>query len=452
MLGLKAIILAAGEGKRMKSSLPKVLHSILGRPMLFYVIDAARGAGASDICVILGHGADAVKEALKDTGVSFSYQKEQLGTGHAVMQAGSFIEDGIDYMVLYGDTPLLKEETLVSLLGFHRQNSNSVSLVSTFLDEPFGYGRIIRKGGDFEKIVEEKDTLPEEKLIKEVNAGVYCFNGSSLKSALSKLKNNNSQNEYYLTDTVEILKSMGEKVSVMPVLSHKEFNGVNSRSQLANAAYEMKKTINAMHMDNGVTLIDPETTYIDFDVEIGEDTVIKPGCLIESGTKIGEGCVIGPYCQLTNMAIGDNVNLKFTMAMDSKIGSGANIGPYAYIRPNCDIGENVKIGDFVEVKNSVIDKGTKVPHLTYVGDADIGKNTNLGCGTITVNYDGKIKHRTIVEDNVFIGCNTNLVAPVRVCKNSYIAAGSTITHDVPEDSLAIARARQVDINGWTKKQ
>ena len=452
MSGLKAIILAAGEGKRMKSSLPKVLHRISGKPMLFYVMDAANESGSEGICVVLGEEAKEVKAAIENSGIETVLQKERLGTGHAVMQAAGFIDDGFDYMVLYGDTPLLRGSTLSALWDFHKKSGSGVSLVSTFLDDPSGYGRIIRKNGEFEKIVEEKDTLPEEKAVKEINAGVYCFKGALLKAALLRLKNDNAQKEYYLTDTVEILRQMGEKASVMPVCGHKEFNGVNSKSQLAYAALEMKRIINERHMDNGVTLADPEATYIDFDVEIGEDTLIKPGCLIESGTKIGSGCTIGPYSRLTNVKIGDNVNLSFTTAVDSKIGNGAKIGPYAYIRPNCDIGENVKIGDFVEVKNSVIDTGTKVPHLSYVGDADVGKNANFGCGTITVNYDGKTKHRTVAEDNVFIGCNTNLVAPVKIGENSYIAAGSTITHDVPENSLAVARARQANIDGWVKKQ
>lgn len=451
MNNFKAIILAAGEGTRMRSKYPKVLHKVGNKPMVEHVIAAAQKAGAEGVCVVVGHKADQVKEGIKES-VSFAQQLEQLGTGHAVMQAAQFIEEDKDMIVLYGDTPLIKAQTLEKLLTFHREQKNSVSIISAVVDNPTGYGHIIRdETGAFLKNVEHKDATETEKQGKEINTGIYCYQGAELKKALGKLTNNNVQKEYYLPDTLEILLKEGGKVNAMAAEDVTEFYGVNSREQLAEASAILRDRINKKHMENGVTLIDPLQTYIEEEVVIGCDTILYPGCVLEGKTIIGQDCVIGPNCRMTNMHLADEVKFQYSTGLDSQIGAKTTVGPYAYIRPNSKIGENVKIGDFVEVKNSVIGNGTKVSHLTYIGDSDVGERINFGCGTVTVNYDGKKKFRTVIEDDVFIGCNANLVAPVTIKKGSYIAAGSTITKNVPEDVLAVARARQQIIEGWVKK-
>lgn len=453
MDNLKAIILAGGEGTRMKSKMPKVLHKILNKTMVDYVIDVALKCGCEDVCTVIGHKGDMVRESIGEGRVKFAIQKEQLGTGHAVMQADDFIDENKDIIILYGDTPLITAETIEKLVTFHRDNGNGCTIVSAIVDDPTGYGHIIRNaGGSFKKNVEHKDATDDEKNIKEINTGIYCFNGAKLKDALKNITNDNSQGEYYLPDTLEIILSKGSSVDAMVVDDVTEFFGVNSRVQLAEATEIMKKRINRKHMENGVTIVDPSNTYIDSDVTIGCDTIIYPNSVIEGNTVIGEDCKIGPSARITNMAIGDEVKFQASTGMDSKVGNRTTVGPYAYIRPNSVVGEDVKVGDFVEIKNSNIGNGTKISHLTYVGDTDCGERINFGCGTVTVNYDGKNKFRTVIEDDVFIGCNANLVAPVTLKKGSYVAAGSTITKDVPEDVLAVARARQQIIEGWTKKK
>lgn len=452
MENLKAVILAAGEGTRMKSKKPKVLHEVLNKSMLGYVIDTARGCGAEDICVVVGHKADMVKESVQEDGILFVLQAEQLGTGHAVMQAGDFIEEDKDILILYGDTPLITAQTLRDLIAFHRREKNGVSIISAVVADPTGYGHIIRDDrGAFVKNIEHKDAGEAEKMVCEINTGVYCFQGAALKNALKRLTNNNVQKEYYLPDALEIIRGDGLGVNAMVSGDVTEFFGVNSRVQLAEAEALMKKRINRAHMENGVTIIDPDQTYIGRDVKIGCDTVLYPGTVLEGQTVIGEDCLVGPCARLTNVKVSDRVKIQYTTGMDSEIGEDTTVGPYAYIRPNSKIGRHVKIGDFVEVKNSVIGDNTKVSHLTYIGDSDVGERINFGCGTVTVNYDGHKKFRTVIEDDVFIGCNANLVAPVTVKKGSYIAAGSTITKDVPEENLAVARSRQQNIHGWVKK-
>lgn len=449
---LKAVILAAGEGKRMKSKLPKVLHKVQGKAMVDWVIDTAKEAGAEDICVVVGHGKDKVISELSGRNIKFAIQSEQLGTGHAVMQAGNFIEENADIIVFYGDTPLITAQTIKKMLDFHRSENNSITIISVIIDNPSGYGHIIRdKNGLFVKNIEHKDANNEEKAIKEVNTGIYCFKGSALKKGLSLLKNDNVQKEYYLPDTLEIILADGGKVNAMVANDAEEFLGVNSRVQLADAEAVMRRRINIKHMENGVTIIDPSRTYIEADAVIGCDTTLLPGVIIEGSTVIGEDCVIGPDSRLTNTKLGNGVVFQYSTAIDSFIDDDTKVGPYAYIRPNCSIGKNVKIGDFVEIKNTNIGDGTKVSHLTYVGDSDVGERINFGCGTVTVNYDGHKKYRTVIDDDVFIGCNANLVAPVKIGKGAYIAAGSTITDEVPENSLAIARERQINKNGWVKK-
>lgn len=453
MRNLKAVILAAGEGTRMRSKKPKVLHEILNKTMIDYVIDTAKGCGAQEVCVVVGHKAEAVKTGIKKDGVTFALQAEQKGTGHAVMMAGDFIERDQDILILYGDTPLIQGDTLAKLVEKHRQEDLGATVVSAVVENAEGYGRIIRGSeGAFLKIVEHKDASIEERCIKEINTGIYIFKGAELMNSLAKLDNHNVQGEYYLPDCLELILKAGGKVGAVIAQDEKEFFGVNSRVQLAEATKIMKDRINRFHMENGVTLVDPENTYIDAEVKIGMDTVIFPGCVLEGKTEIGEDCKIGPNSRLTDMLLGKGVTFQSSTGIESQIGENTTVGPFAYIRPNCKIGNNVKVGDFVEVKNSTVGDGTKIPHLAYIGDTDAGKKVNFGCGSIMVNYDGEKKHRTVVEDNVFVGCNVNLVAPVTIKGGAYIAAGSTITRDVPEDVLAVARARQQVIQGWKSKK
>ncbi|MCH3965611.1 MAG: bifunctional UDP-N-acetylglucosamine diphosphorylase/glucosamine-1-phosphate N-acetyltransferase GlmU [Clostridium sp.] len=448
-----AIILAAGEGKRMKSSTPKVLHKICGREMVNIVIDEVRKAQIDDIDVVVGKGADEVKEAVKSRNVEFSVQHKQLGTGHAVICAKSFLKDKRGTVAIFtGDAPLIRESTVKKLVDFQNDGGYSAVVLTSIVEDPYGYGRIIReKNGDVLKIIEHKDCSEEELKVNEINSSMYCFDIESLVESLDKIDNNNAQGEYYLTDVIEILKKSGKKIGALPV-QFDETLGVNSRKQLSQAARIMRKRINDKHMENGVTIIDPDSTYIDIDVKIENDTIIYPQNVIEGNTVVGRNCILYPGSRIENSIIEEGVTIQSSVILESSVGKGTTVGPFAYIRPESKIGNSVRIGDFVEVKKSFIGDGTKVSHLTYIGDAEVGKKCNFGCGTVVVNYDGKKKNKTLIGDNSFIGCNTNLVSPVRVDDNTYIAAGSTITDEVPEGSLAIARARQVNKEGWVYKR
>ena len=447
-----AIILAAGQGTRIKSNIPKVLHKVCGKEMVNHVIDNMREAEIEDVNVIIGNGSELVKESTKDRNVSYSLQEEQLGTGHAVKCAKEFLQgkDGV-VAVFTGDAPLTRVETIKKLIDEHIKKGNKATLLSAYVDDPTGYGRIIRYGEKVLRIVEHKDCNEEELKVNEMNAGMYCFDIKSLLSSLEELNNNNVQGEYYLTDVIGILKSKGEKVGAL-LTDYEDTLGVNSRAQLAEAERVLRKRINQFHLDNGVTLIDPNTTYIGVDAIIGKDTVIYPNNIIEGNTKIGEGCTILQNSRIKDSIIEDNVEIQASVILDSKIGKNTTVGPFAYIRPESTIGESVRIGDFVEVKKSSIGNETKVSHLTYIGDAEVGSGCNFGCGTVVVNYDGKKKNKTIIGDHSFIGCNTNLISPVEVQDNTYIAAGSTITSTVEEGDLAVARAKQRNIKGWVKKK
>ncbi|HQA56629.1 MAG TPA: bifunctional UDP-N-acetylglucosamine diphosphorylase/glucosamine-1-phosphate N-acetyltransferase GlmU [Acetivibrio sp.] len=450
---LMAVILAAGEGKRMKSKKAKVLHEICGMPLVKWVYQSVRKAGIEDTVIVVGHKAEDVKEKLGDE-ILYAFQEKQLGTGHAVMQAQDYFANKEGYvMVLYGDTPLVTSDTISDAIRFHKENNNSATVITADLDDPTGYGRIVRSGdGSVLRIVEHKDANDEEKSIKEVNSGMYCFNISDLREALSELNNNNSQGEYYLTDTIEILLKKGKNVRAIKVKDSDEILGINDRIQLAKAGEIIRNRILQRFMENGVTIIDSASTFIDQEAEIGIDTIIYPSTIIEGNTKIGEDCVIGPGSRIVSCEIADGVEVKNSVVLESSIDSGTKVGPFAYIRPGSKIGKNVKIGDFVEVKKSIIGDKTKISHLTYVGDAEIGKGVNLGCGVVVVNYDGKKKNKTVVGDNCFVGCNVNLISPVEIKDNAYIAAGSTITDLVPENSLAIARSRQVIKEDWVIKK
>ncbi|GAA0078544.1 bifunctional UDP-N-acetylglucosamine diphosphorylase/glucosamine-1-phosphate N-acetyltransferase GlmU [Clostridium sp. CTA-5] len=447
-----ALVLAAGQGKRIKSEIPKVLHKVCGKEMVIHVIDTIRKAGIDDVNVIVGNGAELVKERTKIKNVNYSLQSEQLGTGHAVQCASEFLKGKKGIVAVFtGDTPLIKESTIKSLLETHIENNNSATILTSIVEDPTGYGRIIRDGNEVLKIVEHKDCNEEELKVNEMNAAIYCFDIESLYESLGKLSNNNKQGEYYLTDVIEILKSQGKTIGAF-VTDFEETIGVNSRVQLAQAEEILKNRINLKHMENGVTLIDPKATYIGIDVEIGKDTIIYPNNILEGCTVIGSNCMIYQNSRIKDSNIGNEVDIQSSVILDSSIGDNTTVGPFAYLRPETKVGKKARIGDFVEIKKSTIGDGTKVSHLTYIGDAEVGKGCNFGCGTVVVNYDGKNKYKTIIGDHSFIGCNTNLVSPVEVEDNTYIAAGSTITSDVKEGDLAVARAKQRNIKGWVDKK
>ncbi len=451
MKNIKTIILAAGGGTRMKSNTPKVIHKLLEKPLLEYVIEASNEAGSKELCVVIGHQYEVVKQNISYD-VTYAYQKHQLGTGHAVMQAQDFIEDDAVILILFGDTPLITGKTLEKMITQHIEHQNAVTVLSTIVKDPSGYGRIIRnEDGKLIKSVEHKDATQEERAVKEINSGMYCFEGAALKEALKALTNNNTQGEYYLPDTLQFILAKGLKVDAMITPYSDEILGVNDRNQLYLASSIMKNRLNQYHMANGVTIINPEHTYIGKHVTIGKDTIIYPNSFINGRTSIGEACTIGANTKIVSCQISDKVCIEQSTLLQSTVECETTIGPYAYIRPNSHIGSRIKIGDFVEVKNSTIGDETKVSHLTYIGDADIGKRVNFGCGTVVVNYDGNNKHRTVVEDDAFLGCNTNLVSPVYIGENAYTAAGSTITKDLPQDALGIARARQINKLNWVNK-
>ncbi|KLU76270.1 bifunctional UDP-N-acetylglucosamine diphosphorylase/glucosamine-1-phosphate N-acetyltransferase GlmU [Clostridium botulinum] len=448
-----AVVLAAGKGKRMKSTLPKVLHKVSGKEMVNQVIDTLRKSDIQDIDLVIGNGAEEVKKATEDRKVMYSIQSEQLGTGHALMCAKDFLEgkDGV-VAVFTGDAPLITSKTVKDLIEFHNKGEFKATILTALVNNPFGYGRIIRdNSGEVKKIVEHKDCTSDELKVNEINSGMYCFDIKELLNNLDKLQNNNSQGEYYLTDIIELLKEKGCKVGAISVDSD-EIIGVNSRVQLAEAEEILRLRINNMHMENGVTLIDPKNTYIGSDVVIEEETVIYPGNVIEGNTVIKKGCILYPNSRIKDSVIESKVEIQSSVILESHVGKNTTVGPFAYIRPESNIGEGARIGDFVEIKKSTIGNGTKVSHLTYIGDAEVGSDCNFGCGTVVVNYDGKTKNKTIIGDNSFIGCNTNLVSPVEVEDNTYIAAGSTITKKVEAGDLAIARAKQVNIKGWVAKK
>lgn len=448
-----SVILAAGMGTRMKSKMPKVLHKVCGKPLSKWVIDASKAAGADKVCAVVGHKAETVKEVLGDV-CEFALQAEQKGTGHAVMQAIDVIKNSKgEVVILNGDTPLITAETINKAIEYHKNNGNQATVITAILDDATGYGRIVRDNdGSVLKIVEQKDASEEKKKINEVNSGMYVFDAQSLVYALDKITPNNAQGEYYLTDTLEILLSAGKKIGGYAISDNDEIRGINDRVQLNEAEKIMQKRINEYHMRNGVTMRNPESVYIEDGVEIGNDTEICQNVTIKSGTKIGSDCVIGSGSMLDRAVIHDGVDVLSSVILESEVDEGTHVGPFAYIRPNCHVGKEVKVGDFVELKNSNIDDGTKISHLTYIGDSDVGKRVNFGCGTVTCNYDGKKKYRTTIGDDCFVGCNTNFVSPINVGDGVYIAAGSTITEDIPENSLSIARARQVNKEGWKDKR
>lgn len=456
MNNVAAIVLAAGKGTRMKSGLVKVLHPIAGRPMIDWPLAAARSAGAAPVVLVIGHQADAVRKKFDgQTDVLCALQAEQLGTGHAVACAVSSLKGFTGtVMILCGDTPLLHGSTLSDLLSFHRSRAAAVTLLTACVENPHGYGRVVRNGdGGVLRIVEQKDATPEEQSINEINSGIYCMESDFLFASIGSLGSDNAQNEYYLTDLIALAVERGATCLAMKIGDSDEIMGVNDRVQLAEAARILRRRINRELMVSGVSLVDPEHTYIDQGVSIGSDTVIHPNCSITGQTAVGNNCVIENGVSISDCSIGDGCRIKAGSVLErSEISNEVSVGPMAHLRPGSVLKDHVKIGNFVETKKTVLGEGSKVSHLTYLGDAEIGRDVNIGCGTITCNYDGVAKHRTVIGDNVFVGSDVQLVAPVTVGRNALVAAGTTVTRDVPPDALAISRVAQVNKEGWRNRK
>lgn len=449
----QAIILAGGHGNRMKAAIPKPMLRVLDVPMLGWVIRACEDAGLSRICVVTGYKAQYVELYLGDR-YRTAYQAEQLGTGHAVMQAESFMrefEDG-NTLVLCGDAPFMDSETITNALKLHETQENAVTVVTAELEDPKGYGRVLRGETGIAAIVEEKDATDAQLAVKEVNSGAYWFRTKSLLELLGSLSQSNAQGEYYLTDTVGLAIERGWKASAYRTDNADVVLGANTRKDLLHLNETARQRVLDAHMDNGVNFVCTDGVIIGNEVEIGAETTILPGTILKGKTKIGSKCTIGPNCLIENCTIGDQVTLNAVQAYDSVIEDAVKAGPFVHIRPDSHLKNGVKIGDFVEIKNSTLGEQTAVAHLTYVGDSDVGKKVNFGCGTVTVNYDGLTKNRCIIGDSCFIGCNTNLIAPVKLGKGAYTAAGTTVTKDVPEYALAVERADLKLKEGYSKKK
>jgi bifunctional UDP-N-acetylglucosamine pyrophosphorylase/glucosamine-1-phosphate N-acetyltransferase len=447
---ITAIVLAAGQGTRMKSSKAKVLHEILGRPMVAYLIETLKGVGVVDIVLVVGHEAELVQEAYQDYGVRFVVQEPQLGTGHAVQVAMPAVPDGVQtVMVLCGDAPLISAKSILALNRLHEQSGAAITVQTIELDDGAHYGRVVRdEAGQVTAVLQAKDSKdsPAILAIREINTGAYGFDAAFLQAALGKILPSPVTGEIYLTDLIQIARQQGRAVEALVDPDRENLLGINSRAELAAATQTVKRAINARHMDQGVTLIDPESAYIEPGVKIGRDTIIYPNVFLQGDTVIGENCVIEPTVKIVDSTLEDQVYVKMGCVINkSRLGTGADTGPFAHLRPGADLRAKVHVGNFVEVKKSVLHEGVKAGHLTYLGDADVGAGTNVGAGTITCNYDGVKKHQTIIEEGAFIGSNTALVAPVTIGAGAYIGAGSTITKDVPPGKLGIARARQVNL-------
>jgi len=450
---LAAVILAAGKGTRMKSGLPKVLHKVGGRPMVSYVLAAVKRAGANPVILVVGHRGELVAQAFQAE-AEVVFQEPQLGTAHALLQTKEALTGfSGQILVMSGDTPLVTEHTLRELFEAHRKGNAFATVLTANLEDPAGYGRVVRdESGRVVKIVEQKDATAGERLIKEINTGIYCFSSAGLFAYLSRIKAENAQREYYLTDLIEILINDKQPVAAYQAERAEEIMGINDRRQLAAAEMVLRRRKTDELMLSGVTVLDPGSTFIDQEVIVGQDSVLYPFTILEGKTVIGRNCTIGPGAHLKNVRTGENVCITNSVVVESIIEDNCNVGPFAYIRPGCHLRQNVKIGDFVELKKTVVGENSKVPHLSYLGDATVGADVNIGAGTITCNYDGVRKWPTQIGDGAFIGSNTNLVAPVEIGAGAVIGAGSTITKNVPPGALGVARGRQRIVERWSVRK
>lgn len=449
---LAVVVLAAGSGTRMKSKLPKVLHEVAGKPMLSYVVDEALALKPKTVITVVSPNYQAIKDCFRDK-VEYVVQKEQLGTAHAVLQAAPKLKNFKgDILVLYGDTPLIQAASLQELISFHRKTGAVATITTAMVEDPTGYGRILRSESSVVKrIVEEKDAGADEKDIKEINTGMYCFQSDLLFENLQKVQAHNKQKEYYLPDVVGLFGAENKLIESFE-FDVEEIIGINSRHELAQATLIMYQRTIGKWLDNQVTIVDPLNTYIEKDVLIGPDTIIYPQTFLKGNTKIGKACQIGPGSHVNDCEVEDESKVVLSVADNAKIGAGATIGPYSHLRPGAKIGEKSKVGAFAEVKNSIIGAGSKIPHLSYIGDTDIEESVNVGAGTITCNYDGSKKHKTVIKKGAFIGSDTMLVAPVTVGKNAFTGAGSVISQDVPDEALGLERSEQKNIENYAKKR
>jgi bifunctional UDP-N-acetylglucosamine pyrophosphorylase/glucosamine-1-phosphate N-acetyltransferase len=451
---LTAVILAAGESKRMRSSRPKALHLLGGRRLIDYPVRVARALGAR-VVVVVGRGAEAVRAAVGEApDLAYVEQKERLGTAHALLQARGACGDGAGaILVLPGDQPLMSEVLLRALVDHHRSTSAAATLLTAEVEDPAGYGRVIREGGRLVAIIEQRDATAAQRAIREIATSTYCFDARRLWPALDRVTPQNDQGEYYLTDVVSILAASGARVEAMAAPDPEECMGINDRKQLAEAAAALRRRTLERLMVEGVTILDPAATYVDDTVAVGADTVIYPGAVLEGATAIGAECVVGPGCHVTGSRIGDRVTLRpYCVLSDAVVEAEAQLGPFCHLRPQSHVGAGAKIGNFVELKKAKIGRGAKVPHLSYVGDATVGDKANIGAGAITCNYDGADKHETVIGAGAFVGTNSSLVAPVTIGAGAYVGAGSVITKSVPPGALAVARARQEMREGWVARK
>jgi bifunctional UDP-N-acetylglucosamine pyrophosphorylase / glucosamine-1-phosphate N-acetyltransferase len=453
--GAHVVVLAAGQGTRMKSRLPKVLHPVVGAPLIDHVLDAAAAIDPETTTLIVGHGADAVKQALaRRSNVQFALQEPQLGTAHALQQAEPLLAGRTGTVVLLsGDVPMLRAATVRRLLRTHQEAGAAATVVTAVVERPYGYGRIVRTGEAITRIVEERDASPAERQIREINSGIYAFDLAPLFETIRSIAAKNAQGEYYLTDLIAIYRQRNLAVETLVIDNAAEVRGVNTRSELAEMSASMRQTKNEELMATGVTLIDPATTYIDPGVVVGADTVIHPGVVLQGQTRIGAACEIHAYSRIVDTEIGDHVTvLNFCLIVGARVAHSAAIGPFAHIRPDTEVGEKAKVGNFVELKKTTLGAGSKANHLAYLGDTTVGPNVNIGAGTITCNYDGRKKHQTIIEEGAFIGSDTQLIAPVTIGRGAYVGTGTTIRQDVAPGALAVSAGKQRNIEGWVERK
>ena len=452
---IHVVILAAGQGTRMKSRMPKVLHRLAGKPLIEHVLRTAQAVHPATVTMVVGHEAESVQSFMgKRQNMGWVVQEPQLGTAHALQQAEPCLAGKQGTLILLsGDVPMLTATTLQRLVDTHQTARAAATVVTAIVDRPYGYGRIVRTRGRMARIVEERDASPEVRQIREINGGIYAFDLAPLFDALRGIASQNAQGEYYLTDLVAIYRRRKLRVETLLVENPQEIRGINSRTELAEVSRIVRQTKNEELMAAGVTIIDPATTYIDPDVQVGADTVIHPGVAIEGQTRIGAACEIHSHVRIVDSEIADKVVVQdFCLILGSRIAESASVGPFAHLRPESVVGERAKIGNFVELKKTTMGPGSKANHLAYLGDATIGAKVNVGAGTITCNYDGTSKHPTVIEDEAFIGSDTQLIAPVRIGKGAYVGAGSSITEDVPPGALGIARGRQTNVEGWVERK